>query len=193
MKNVTQTVSMVCAVLMDPVRMDATIKSMELDVERHVRINVFTASVNITALNVFRDIGDCIAEENAKQPVTTVLNSLFVDAAILVFMVGHVQSVVLRNVKRVNLQIDVVLAEKAGLVHYANVVKTVLRKPVEMMGNVMAVRIPFMGTTVTSPVPCRDVRSVTSHLVTVCCVQKVFMGATVSRNAAQHVWKPPVI
>ena len=167
MKNVTQTVSMVCAVLMDPVRMDATIKSMGLDVERHVWINVFTASVNITALNVYRDIGDCIAEENAKQPVTIVLDILFVDAAILVFMVAHVQRVVLRNVKHVNLQIDVVLAEKAGQVHYANVVKTVVRKPAEMMGNVLAVRIPFMGTTVTSPVHLENVRCVTNHLVTV--------------------------
>ena len=87
--------------------------------------------------------------------------------------------------KRVNLQIDVVLAEKAGLVHYANVVKTVVS--VEMMGNVMAVRIPFMGTTVTLPVHLENVRSVTNPLVTVHGVQKGFMGTTVSSNAAQHV------
>ena len=85
----------------------------------------------------------------------------------LVFMVGHVHSIALKNVKRVNLQIDVVLAEKAGLVHYANVVKTVVRKPVEIMGNVMAVRIPFMGTTVMSPVHLENVRSVTNPLASV--------------------------
>ena len=60
---------------------------------------------------------------------------MFVKAVKLVFMVGHVHSIALKNVKRVNLQIDVVLAEKAGLVHYANVVKTVGRKTVDMMEN----------------------------------------------------------
>ena len=54
----------------------------------------------------------------------------------LVFMESIVHIFALTDVKRVNLQIYVVLAEKAGLVHYANVVKTVVRKPVEMMGNV---------------------------------------------------------
>ena len=136
MKNVTQTVSMVCAVLMDPVRMDATMQSMGLDVEENVRITVITASVNITVLNVYRGFGDCIVHGHAKTPVTTVQDTMFVKTVKLVFMVGHVQSVAKTDVKRVNLHIHAVLAEKAGLVHYANVVKTVVRKPVEMMVNV---------------------------------------------------------
>ena len=137
MKNVTQTVSMVCAALMDPVRMDATIKSMGLDVEENVRITVIIASVKITVLNVYRGFMDCIVHGHAKTTVTTVPDTTgIVEAVKLDFMAVHVQRVVLRNVKHVNLRIDVVLAEKAGLVHYANVVKTVVRKTVEMMGNV---------------------------------------------------------
>ena len=186
MKNVTQTVSMVCAVLMDPVHMDAPKQSMALDVEENVGITVFTALIEITVQNVYRDFMDCIVKEHAKTTVTTVQNSTgIVEAVKLVFMVGHVQSIALKNVKHVSLQIDVDLAEKAGLVHYANVVKTVVS--VEMMGNVMAVRIPFMGTTVMSPVHLENVRSVTNPLVTVRCVLKGFMEATVRRNAAQHV------
>ena len=50
-----------------------------------------------------------------------------------------------------------------------------------------------MGTTVMSPVHLENFRSVTSHLVTVRCVRKGFMEATVSSNAAQHVQKPSVI
>ena len=137
MKNVIQTVSMVCAALMDPVRMDATMQSLGLDVEENVGITVFTASVHITVLNVHQGFGDRIVKIYAKTTVTTVPDSTgIVETVKLVFMAVHVQIVVLRNVKHVNLQIDVILAEKAGQVHYANVVKTVVRKPVEMMGNV---------------------------------------------------------
>ena len=72
MKNVTKTVSMVCAVLMDPVRMDATMQSMGLDVEENVRITVITASVNITVLNVYRGFGDFIVKIHVKKTVTIV-------------------------------------------------------------------------------------------------------------------------
>ena len=185
MKNVTQTVSMVCAVLMDPVRMDATMQSMGLDVEENVGITVFTVIMELIVQNVYRDFMDCIVKNHAKTTVTTVPDTGIVKAVKLVFMVGHVQSIALKNVKHVNLQIDVVLAERAGQVHYVNVVKTVVRKTVEKMGNVMAVRIPFMGITAMSLVHLENVRSVTNPLVTVRCVQKGFMGATVS-NAAQH-------
>ena len=98
---------------------------------------MITASVNITVLNVYRAFGDCIVKKHAETTVTTVPDPTgIVEAVKLVFMAGHAQRVVLRNVKHVNLQIDVGLAEKAGRVHYANVVKTVVRKLVEMMGNV---------------------------------------------------------
>ena len=97
---------------------------------------MIAASVNITVLNVYRGFMVRIVQGHAKTLVTTVLDTMFVKTVKLVFMVGHVQSVAKTDVKRVNLHIHAVLAEMAGRVHYANVVKTVVRKPVEMMGNV---------------------------------------------------------
>ena len=131
MKNVTQTVSMVCAALMDPVRMDATMQSMGLDVEENVGITVFTVLMEIIVQNVYRDFMDCIVKEHAKVLVTTVLDTMFVKAVKLVFTVGHVHSIALKNVKRVNLQIDVALVRIAYQVRYANVMKTVNRNRVE--------------------------------------------------------------
>ena len=137
MKNVTQTVSMVCAALMDPVRMDATMQSMGLDVEENVGITVFTASVKITVPNVYRDFMDCIVRKHAKTTVISVPDTAGIVVAVkLVFMVCIVQSIVLKNVKHVNLQTDVVLVRIACLVRYANVMKTVKRNRVEKMGNV---------------------------------------------------------
>ena len=136
MKNVTQTVSMVCAVLMDPVRMDATMQGMGLDVEENVGITVFSVLMEIIVQNVYQDFMDYIVKEHAKTTVTTVQETLCVKAVKLVCMVGHVQSVALRNAKHVNLQTDVVLVRIACPVRYANVMKTVKRNRVERMGNV---------------------------------------------------------
>ena len=132
---VTQTVSMVCAKLMELVHVDATILCMVLDAEPHVKIHVCIALKKIHVQSVQRVTTEHIAM-SVVQTVTTVLDTGFVKAANLVFMVRIVQSIVPKDVKLVHLKIDVFLVRKAGQVYYANVVKTVVRKPVDMMGNV---------------------------------------------------------
>ena len=104
MKNVTQTVSMGCAVLMDPVRMDAAMQSLGLDVEENVGKIVSIASVHITVLNVHWGFTDCIVKKHAKTIVTTVPNPPGIVTAVkLVFMASIVHIFALTDVKRVNL------------------------------------------------------------------------------------------
>ena len=67
---------------------------------------MFTASVHITVLNVYRGFMDCLVKKNAETTVTTVPDPTgIVEAVKLVFMVVHVQSVVLKNVKHVTLKL----------------------------------------------------------------------------------------